>query len=153
MTKLKFKSMERIKPTIVNVHPVQAISKWKFIGFPEIMRKCLIGAGISLIAIYVSVNIKQIFAPPSIRILTPVDGIVSKNTETLITGITEPEVLLKINGKTITPDRTGNFQDTIELEPGLNTIVIVGSKKYSSPITLTRRIFVDDSGAPFLSEK
>ena len=134
-------------------HPTPGIPTYSLLVLPDLVKKTLITFGILAVIVYIGFNIKQIFAPPSIVIFTPNDGYISSNDSTIITGKTEPEVALKINGKVVAPDKLGEFKDTLELEPGLNTITITGSKKYSAVASVTRRIFVSTNQiSPTLSQ-
>jgi hypothetical protein len=109
------------------------------------------------LGVYFALEIKKIIAPPQISLAAPQDGLVTTERSLVIEGRTEREVSLRINGKPVSPDGNGNFRDTLELQEGLNLITVVGAKKHSKEMAVTRRIIVmpkqrPTAAAPLLDE-
>lgn len=123
-------------------HPASSLPKTAFVSAPKIIQAVLICLLIAGLAAYFGLEVKKIFAPPAISLLTPPDGLVTSERSIVIEGRTDREVSLRVNGKRISPDDNGNFRDMLELQEGLNLITIAGVKKHSREMTVTRRIIV-----------
>ncbi len=123
-------------------HPTPSVAASHMIVTPKLIRGILLGIAVLGLAAYVGVELMKIVTPPSISITTPADGTVTAERAIAIEGATEPEVTLRINGKGIAVSDDGGFRDTLILQEGLNTIRIVGAKKHSREMVVTRRIIV-----------
>lgn len=133
---------ERSERAVPQHHPAQSVPATALVSVPELLRAAITIVLAVAIACYIGLQVKKIFAPPQISLLSPADGMITTNREIAIEGQTEPEVSLHINGKTITPDSAGRFADTINLQEGLNVIRVTGAKKYSRDMVVTRDIIV-----------
>jgi cytoskeletal protein RodZ len=123
-------------------HPTRAIPFWSLITAPRAIRNgLLILLGLGLLS-YLWWATANIVTPPRIAISAPSDGLVTTERSVTVSGQTEDEVSLWVNGKEVTPDSDGNFIDTLNLAEGLNTIKVVGSKKHSKETVVTRRVIV-----------
>lgn len=129
-----------------NRHPRKSIPIHHLVAVPKVVKIAIILLVAVGLAIYFTMALKKIVVPPNITLSSPRDGFVTSERSIMVTGKTEPEVQLLINGTQITTDADGNFQDTLTLHEGLNTITITGSKKYSEKMTVTRRIIVQPEG-------
>ncbi|MBI4457571.1 helix-turn-helix domain-containing protein [Candidatus Uhrbacteria bacterium] len=123
-------------------HPTPSLAASHMIVTPKLIRSILLGVAVLGLAAYVGVELMKIVTPPNITISTPADGTVTGERAVAIEGATEPEVTLRINGKGVAVGNDGNFHDTLILQEGLNTIRIVGAKKHSREMVVTRRIIV-----------
>lgn len=59
---------------------------------------------------------------PELVIYEPVNGALLNTTRIQVTGRTDPEMIVKANGREIRADQEGIFQDAITLAPGYNEI-------------------------------
>jgi hypothetical protein len=100
------------------------------------------------VAGYFGFELKRMVAPPVIVLASPRDGLVTNDRAVAVSGTTEPEVTIRINGKAINPDLQGKFSDMLELQDGLNLITIKSAKKHSREVTLTRRVIVTPTVRP-----
>lgn len=69
----------------------------------------------------------------------PVNAIVAAE-QIEITGKTDPDALVSINNQTVAVNENGTFTTKLTLAPGLNTITIVASNKFSRQTTVTRNL-------------
>ena len=58
-------------------------------------------------------------------------------------GQTEKDAEIKINGETVYLDSSGNFSAKINLQEGLNTIIIEAENQFGRKAKITRRIIYD----------
>lgn len=124
-------------------HPTTAVPTHQLVTTPQLIRRAflaVIGIGLASYFWWATANI---VTPPKITVTAPVDGIVVTDRSVTVTGQTESEVTLRVNGKEVTTDSDGFFQDTLELADGLNVIKVVGAKKHSKETVVTRRIIVE----------
>lgn len=132
-------------------HPTTSIPASQLVVAPKIIRALLFGLVVLGIGMYFGLEVKKIITPPSVSLASPKDGLVTIERSVAIEGNTEREVALSINGKQVATDDKGNFKDILDLQEGMNVITIVAAKKYSKPMTVTRRIIVEPLQNPTAS--
>ncbi len=141
----RFLAAKTAAPAEVRRHPVAHIPASQMIAAPHLIRTALLIAGVAGLAVYLWWAVGNIVRPPAISLWSPRDGLVTPERTVTIEGRTEKEVSLRINGKTVAADSQGIFRDTLDLQSGLNVITIVGAKKHSREMVMTRRILVQPS--------
>ncbi|MFH1228704.1 MAG: hypothetical protein V1701_12490, partial [Planctomycetota bacterium] len=72
----------------------------------------------------------------------PADNVTVTAVTIPVTGSTEPDVVLTVNGKQIYLDEKGNYSEIVSLQAGLNVITVAAAKKRSKPTVVTRRILL-----------
>lgn len=154
-TTLKLYKQERTRSLAVKAapaeerrHPVAHIPATQMIAAPHLIRTALLIAGVAGLAVYLWWAVGNIVRPPQISLWSPRDGLVTPERTVTIEGKTEKEVSLRINGKTVAADSQGIFRDSLDLQSGLNVITIVGAKKHSREMVMTRRILVQPGERP-----
>jgi len=93
---------------------------------------------------YLGFQIHGITTPPKLIIYTPIEGQVSARTEISIQGITDKECHLEANGQEIKVDENGQFNTTILLSDGVNTLTLSTTKKHGKTTTLVRHVVVNN---------
>ncbi|MEY4745063.1 MAG: hypothetical protein RL272_1008 [Candidatus Parcubacteria bacterium] len=129
-------------------HPAATVPSSALVVTPKIIQSLLLALVVLGLAAYFAFEIKKIIAPPQISLLSPQDGLVTTERDLIIEGKTEPEVDLRVNGKQVSLDAGGSFRDTLDLQEGLNVITVVGAKKHSKEMSVTRRIIVNPKQWP-----
>lgn len=119
------------------------LANHKFIIFPKIIRNLLIISAIIFCFLYLSFYFKQIISPPKLIITRPETNLALSATNIEISGQTEKEAEITINGELVLNNNDGYFSQTINLKKGLNNIIIKAKKKYSREQTVTRQILVE----------
>lgn len=105
----------------------------------------LLGVVVVLLAafVYFGVQIVRIVAPPPLTVSHPATDIMVTEPQVLLEGKTEPEVDVAVNGRAIQVDSQGAFQETLDLQPGVNTLEVTARKKRSRTATIIRRVLVE----------
>lgn len=105
----------------------------------------LLGLGVILLAalVYFGVQITRIVAPPPLVVSAPATDVVATEAQIVLAGITDPEVDVEVNGRAIQVGSEGKFQETLDLQPGVNTLTVSARKKRSRTATITRRVLVE----------
>lgn len=119
------------------------LARNKFIIFPKLIRNFFIVGAIIVCFLYLSFYFKQIILPPELIITQPAANLSLNATNIEISGQTEKEAEITINGELVLNNHDGYFSQTINLKKGLNNIIIKAKKKYSREETVTRQILVE----------
>jgi cytoskeletal protein RodZ len=98
-----------------------------------------------LLIFYLGLQVKRIVEPPRLTLLSPQDGHVIDQPTIQIQGLTEKEARVSVNGKEIRNNDNGQFSETIDLIPGLNTIVVTAEKKHGKRTSETRYVILRQS--------
>ncbi|MDP2789886.1 MAG: helix-turn-helix domain-containing protein [bacterium] len=100
-------------------------------------------AGVILaILVYFGFQVRGILAPPPLVVDDPAADVAVSEPRITIHGTTQPEVTVQVNGQDVQVDRTGSFQETIDLQAGVNTLTVTAARKRSRTATVIRRVLV-----------
>lgn len=97
---------------------------------------------IGLIFGYFWHQISYLINPPSIKITQPIPDFATQARSVEISGQTESDVYLTVNGKEIYVDKKGNFSSVVGLESGLNILRIEARDRFGKTTTIIRRVMV-----------
>ena len=121
----------------------KVVKKKEFIIFPRLLRNILIGVAILACLAYLVFYFHRAIRPPKLEIFYPQTNLLSSDISLTVSGQTEPETEVKINGALVLIDKEGNFNQKINLKKGLNTLTISAKKKYSRENLELRQILVE----------
>ncbi len=119
------------------------LARHQFIIFPKIIRNLLIISAIIICFLYLIFYFKKIILAPQLTITQPTTNLALHGTNITISGQTEPEAEVRINGEIVLNNHNGYFNEVVNLKKGLNNIIIKAKKKYSREQTITRQILVE----------
>lgn len=119
------------------------LKKSKLLIFPKIIRNSLIILGVVVCFLYLIFYFQRIVLAPKLTIIQPDKNMLIKETTIEVSGQTEKEAEVKINGELVLNNNNGLFSQIVNLKKGLNTITIKAKKKYSQERTATRQILVE----------
>lgn len=103
---------------------------YKFLG-PLFLKKALIAFLIFIVFAYLAWEINNIVSPPEVVINQPQNNTKTTDSVIFVSGKTEKEIQLNINGELVLLDAQGNFNKEVNLSVGLNNLVINAKKKHS----------------------
>lgn len=121
----------------------KVIQRKNLLVFPKIIKIASFVLAISACFLYLVFYTRKIMIPPSLVVTQPQDNLQTKERSVTITGETESEVELKINGESFLSNKNGLFSKKISLKSGLNNISISAKKKYSHENTIIKQILVE----------
>ncbi|MFA5127068.1 MAG: helix-turn-helix domain-containing protein [Patescibacteria group bacterium] len=98
---------------------------------PRLGRWLAIGLVVLALLAYLSWEVFNIIAPPSLAIAQPPNNFKTTATTVEIIGRTKAEATLIINNELVLLDEQGNFKKTVNLVVGLNNLQISAKKKHS----------------------
>lgn len=125
-----------------NPHPLSGprVKKRKVINFCWFTKPIAALALISVFLFYFGWQVKQIINPPFLFLQSPEDGMITSEGKINIAGQTEKEAEVFINGKPIPHQETGEFNQEITLNPGVNTLMISAEKKSGKKSATVRHV-------------
>lgn len=114
----------------------------RFLSLPLVLR---VGAVICITIgciTYLGFQVKGILEPPELTIYSPQQGYILNTPNLRVTGKTDPEVRVLINGTKVMQGESGDFSANLNLTTGVNTIVISAQRKHGKITTATRHVVV-----------
>lgn len=115
----------------------------KFIITPKTLGWGLAALVILLVIGYFFYQLHFLLSPPSLNLFEPVENdYATENSLVLFKGQAEPGVKLTINGQQSYIDKDGNFEQTIGLYQGLNTIKVEATNRFGKSSAEVRRIML-----------
>ena len=85
---------------------------------------------------------EKVISPPELLVYSPVENFVAEENFVEVVGKTEPESMVVINGEQILSNQVGEFAKVVHLKTGINTIIIISSKKYGRDSVVIRQVVV-----------
>lgn len=119
-------------PTVAKRHQFQNLPAYLRLGSMVITAFLIIG--------YLGWQIKYIIEPPDMVLTNPPNGFVTTDSALVVHGETNKEVFIAINGKDVPNNGSGQFQERLDLAPGVNTITISAKRKYGKSTTIIRQV-------------
>lgn len=116
------------------------IKRTRLSNFPSFFRTASIVILIFGLVGYIGWQIRSIVKPPQLTLYSPQNGYVTDDHEITVQGKTHKETQVSVNGKTITSDEEGQFKETVNLSPGINTITVSAKKKHGKSTEVVRHV-------------
>jgi len=85
----------------------------------------------------------RVVFPPKLAVITPAQNILTTESQLMVSGESEREAEVKINGEIVLNNHGGQFSQLVNLKKGLNNLVITAKKKYSREKTVIRQVIVE----------
>jgi cytoskeletal protein RodZ len=94
---------------------------------------------------YLAYQYALLVGPPFLTVNSPQDNITTSQTTVEVYGKTDPEATISVNEKLVALDKGGQFSVRLELNPGLNKIVVTATNKSGKNTVIDRRVFLTSS--------
>lgn len=107
---------------------------------PDIMKYGVLFFLILILIFYLVWQVKKIVDPPKLIIYSPQDGLITDQIQLVVTGLTDKGAFVSLNGKNITHNEEGKFEEILDLQEGVNTITLIAKKKHGKTISETRNV-------------
>ena len=132
-----------------NLHPEEKLvyqSKIKKVSLlnisPKTVKFSLIGLGVVVFFIYLGWELSGFSAPPSLKIISPQDNEKVTSDSVMVSGESDKEAEVFVNGQRVFVDEEGNFREQIVLNGGVNLIEILARNKLGRERKVERNILV-----------
>ncbi|MCK4553587.1 helix-turn-helix domain-containing protein [Candidatus Parcubacteria bacterium] len=120
----------------------QIVKRHYFLAVPKIVKISIIIAVTVIFFIYLGFSLKEIISPPNLFIYSPIENFTTEKKSIQVSGETEAEAQVIINGEQILSDAAGRFFKIVNLKNGINIITITACKKYGRDSTVVRQVLV-----------
>lgn len=140
----QYTNEEVLPSTETKTYPARA-NRHLFHNIPSYLRISSLIIGSFLMLGYLGWQVKHIVEPPDMTLHNPPNGFVTTDSALVVQGQTNKEVFVTINGKQVANNGSGQFEERIDLSPGVNTITISAKRKYGKSTILTRHVVLKQS--------
>ena len=106
--------------------PISQVSLWT----PKTTIIAMVTTIITLFAVYIFYQYKTYTGAPPLIVDKPLDQTRTQDSTIEITGSTDPDAVLSVDGKTIALDKGGTYHFRIPLNLGENRVTIVAASKF-----------------------
>ncbi len=100
----------------------------------------LLGGLVSIFLIYFVYQYQTLRLPPHLSIDTPKASVASDQKRIDVTGTTDPDATITINGVSAIVRSDGKYFDQVTLESGKNTITVIATSRYGKTTILKRDV-------------
>jgi hypothetical protein len=108
-------------------------------------RKIVLIAGAAVILIILLSRIPQILGRPDLTLVYPTADLTTSNTkEIIISGEIKGGDKVLVNGDEVVISETGTWQQKINLDPGLNSVEIIGEKFLGQEIKIIKQVVYEE---------
>lgn len=137
---------EELEPTLLEKKQTQIKKRTaQWYNIPLFLRAGCILTMVLLFFGYLGLQVKKIVEPPTLNLISPINGFITKDSNLQIAGQTDKEVTIMINGKEIKNNTEGAFDEKLTLSPGVNTLVVSAQKKHGKTTTETRHVVLEQT--------
>lgn len=124
--------------------PKLPLSFANFITWPKVLRAFLVSLVALMVFGYLGFSAYQFLQPPPLTVIEPQDNIVIQQNTILVVGETDPSAEVAVNDLEVIVEN-GKFQKELDLQPGVNEIQIVATKKHGRFNKVNRQVIVTES--------
>ncbi|MBT4120884.1 MAG: hypothetical protein HOA57_01430 [Candidatus Magasanikbacteria bacterium] len=122
------------------VHPNKEVKRNYLHDLPAFLRYGFVIIFLLSLFFYLGMQVKNIVEPPRLEVYSPPQGFITNEMSMVLNGETDKEVSVSLNGKDIGTDEEGNFEEVIDLSPGVNTLTIEARKKHGKTTREVRHV-------------
>lgn len=97
-----------------------------------------------LFLVYFGLQYRKLQIPPAINLESPKENMVTTTKRVDVTGTTDPDATVSVNGISVLVRSDGKFFDQVALFPGENSITIIITSRYGKEATITRKVIVQE---------
>jgi cytoskeletal protein RodZ len=128
-----------IQPPLLKINYAAGKKKSNFFSWlnPKIIRLGIAGLILLSLVSYLGWEVKNIFTPPALTVISPFNQSVTSSSSVEIKGKTEPETTTLINQQEILIEPDGSFSQTVDLTLGLNVFKISSKRRHGQDSNVT----------------
>jgi len=108
----------------------------------------LLASALLVLAIggYLVYQARQMTESPPLTVSAPIEGQTLEHARVEVTGRTDPAAKLTVNSESVVVDQDGSFRVSINVPPGLSSILVQARRRYSVPVTIERHVLFERAG-------
>lgn len=123
--------------------PRQRARAVQFLAAHRILKVALLALLALSVLGYLGYELRLVFEPPELLVFEPADGFSTDDAVIAVSGRTEPETEIFVNGLKVLPTQDGSFETEVTLERGVNVITVEGKTRHSRTATVYRRVILE----------
>jgi len=123
--------------------PRQKVERKKFFIWNNFLRFGVFGAIICALFVYIGFQVFSIIQSPKIIVFSPANDTLTHEAQLSVKGIVKGEASVFINGEPVVVDENNTFNTSVDLQEGLNTLVIEAERRYSKKSVIQRSVVFD----------
>lgn len=123
--------------------PVARVSRANLLVAPKVVRGVLVVFLALAVLGYLGGKFKAIVAAPVLVVESPAENIKTAENFIAVSGRTEMDTTLSINGQQVVINETGQFNELIDLQTGVNIIEIMAEKRHGQQTKIYRQVVVE----------
>ncbi|MDP2631633.1 MAG: helix-turn-helix domain-containing protein [Candidatus Uhrbacteria bacterium] len=131
--------------------PRQRVGKWRFFVWNRLVKFGIFASLAFLVIGYLGWQIQSIVSPPDVVLFSPLDSSIASDAILRVDGMVDGEATVYVNGEQVVVSNDMTFSTEVDLEKGLNTIVVEAERRYSRRSIEERRVVFDPQGVPKVS--
>ncbi len=120
------------------------VKKQYFLAVPKVFKSVVVVVAAAVCVIYLGFKVEKVISPPQLFIYSPVENFATEENFVEVAGKTEQESMVVINGEQVLSNQAGEFAKMVHLKNGINTIIIISSKKYGRDNTVIRQVVMNN---------
>jgi len=118
------------------VEPAEKINFWT----PKTTIIAMVVLIFTVLGGYLFYQYRLLTGPPFLRVDTPPDNSITAEVTTEVSGVTDPEATISVNGRLVALDKGGTFFLRLPLQPGENSISVTATSKSGRTSSVTRLV-------------
>jgi transcriptional regulator with XRE-family HTH domain len=135
------------KSSLLPKRAQEAIDKPSYVITPSRFIFLLVACLLLLLLGYFGLQYRKLHIPPKLSVDSPKEQIIINVKRIDVTGSTDPDATVSINGVGVLVRSDGKFFDQVQLFPGKNTITIAAVSRYGKSSTVTRVVTMQEAAA------
>ena len=132
------------KESTKNLFSNQVVKNKYFLAIPKFLRNMIILMVVFIFFSYLLFSFQKLNSAPILKISYPPNNLITSENIVEISGSSEKDVDISINGENILLSLDGTFFQKINLKLGINEIVIEAKKKYGKTNTIKKQILLKE---------
>ncbi len=104
------------------------------------LRRLLVLGVLVLVLAYLVFAARVVLRPSELTITSPEHDVATDQAVLIVSGVTVAGTEVTLNGAPMQVNERGRFSQEVPLQPGLNTLIIIGKKGLSRSVTVVRRV-------------
>lgn len=125
-------------PSKAGTNKPKILKPKRLIVTPQILINIFFALIILVFALYLALQYTSILKSPDLKIFTPSEDLTTSVSAVVISGQTEKETTVSVNGEFAPIDADGKFTYQLQLKDGQNIIEIIAAKRLSPKTKVTR---------------
>lgn len=111
--------------------------------WPKRVTRTSLGFGLVLFLSILAVRMTAQLSPPMLAVTYPPEGYITHMDTLVLSGRSEPEARIVVNGESLVPGKDGTFSLMVHLTYGVNVYTITAQRRFGKQAQISRQIVKD----------